>query len=377
MSWHAGLLGDGDVDWPRVLLLALAATVVLTVGAVAATSSASFGPYNPTWDGSSEFREDVQAAPGVEHHLIRDAAEYEELPANDTVAFVVAPDEPYEDEDAARVREFVAEGGTLVVLENRDGASNELLADVGAEARADGRLLRDEQHHFRGPTMPVAADVGNHTLATGIEQLTLNYATAVDPGNATVLVATSEFAYLGSEDDGLDEGDELRSYPVATAENVSNGQVVVVGDPSVTINAMYDEPDNAAFVRGLYDDADHVVVDRSHGDDVPPLTAAVLTVRDSPWLQLLVGTAGIGLVAVLSRVRVRSVLETVRAVLPARFRSVEGRSGGGGSESSRLGLSEHDRVEYLRRRHPEWDDDQVKRMATAFNNHRMEEDGHE
>jgi len=165
--------------------------------------------------------------------------------------------------------EFVAEGGTLVVLENFGTDGNALLSDVGAEARANGQLLRDERHHFRGPTMPVATGVENHTLTAGVTQLTLNYGTAIEPGNATVLVATSDFAYLGPEEDELDNQDELRSYPVATVENVSEGQVVVVGDPSITINAMYDEPDNAPFVRGLYADADHVVFDRSHGADVP------------------------------------------------------------------------------------------------------------
>ncbi|MFC6769182.1 DUF4350 domain-containing protein [Natrinema soli] len=371
MSWHEGVLGDGSgIDWSRVLLLALVVTVLVALGTVAATSSSSFGLYNPSWDGTSELRQDAAADPAVESDILRDTAEYTELPANETVAFVISPDDAYTEEDAERVREFVAEGGTLVVLENFGDDGNALLADVGAEARADGQLLRDERHHFRGPTMPIATGVENHTLTTGVDQLTLNYGTAIEPGNATVLVATSDFAYLGPEEDDLDEQDELRSYPVATVENVSEGQVVVVGDPSITINAMYDEPDNAPFVRGLYADADHVVFDRSHGADVPPLTGAVLTIRDSPLLQLLVGTVGIGLVAILSRVRVRSGLEAAQARLPARYRPAGSRHSGQEVPS----LSDAERAAYLRRRYPDWDEDQIQRMITAFNHPRSEEE---
>ena len=366
MSW----LGDGRIDWPRILLLALTVTVLVTLGTVAATSSTAFGPYNPSWDGSSDFRQDAEDDPTVESHLLSDTAQYDELPANETVAFIIAPDEPYEGEDAERIREFVDEGGTLVVLENFGEPGNELLADVGAEARVDGQLVRDERNHFRGPTMPVATSVENHTLTSGVDQLTLNYGTAVESGNATVLVATSDFAYLGPEDDELDEQDELQSYPVATVENVSEGKVVVVGDPSITINAMYSEPDNAAFVRGLYADADHVIFDRSHGSGVPPLAAAMLVIRGSPLLQLLVGTIGIGFVAVLSQIRVTSAREALQSRLPARFQPAGNRNDG----TIGPGLSDSERAEFLRRQHPDWDEEQIQRMITALNHPRSEDE---
>lgn len=371
MSWHDDLLGDGGTAWPRLLLFALAATVLISFGTAAATSSTAFGPYNPSWDGASDVRQAAETESNVERHLIRDTAMYEELPANGTVAFVITPDEPYEGEDTARMQEFVAEGGTLVVLENFDETGNDLLADVGAEARTDGQLLRDERNHYRGPTMPVATNVENHTLTTGVDRLTLNYATAVEPGNATVLVATSEYAYLGSEDDDLDEQDDLRSYPVATVENVSNGQVIVIGDPSVTINAMYDEPDNAAFVRGLYTDADHVVFDRSHSTEVPPLAAALLVIRDSPLFQLLLGTLGIGLVATISRVRVRSVLAAGRSRLSMRFQATNS-SDSRDNEQMQPGLSTAERTAYLRERHPDWDKERIQRVITALNHPRSE-----
>ncbi|MFC6716031.1 DUF4350 domain-containing protein [Natrialbaceae archaeon GCM10025810] len=413
MSWHRGLLGDGErIAWPRVLFVSLVLTVGLALGVVATTSSAGFGPYNPAWDGSSELRAGAETDPAVEAHHVGETAEYEELPPEETVAFVVAPDEPYKGEDAERLRAFVADGGTLVVFENFDEAGNALLAEVGADARVDGQLLRDEQHHFRGPAMPVATEVADHRLTTGVEQLTLNYGTAVDPGGddgnwtganasdveagtdtdaAAVLVATSDFAYLGPEEDDLDQQDDLRSYPVATVEAVDDGRVVVVGDPSVTVNAMLAEPDNEAFVRGLYGDADHVVFDHSHADELPPLMTGILAVRGSPVLQLLVGTFGVGLVAGLSRGRMRSISGALRARLPVARRSRPrpqrdahdtsgdvGALGFDADDDDRTaggpGLSDAERAEFLRRRHPDWDDARIRRVITALNTTSMQGD---
>ncbi|MDS0475731.1 DUF4350 domain-containing protein [Natrinema sp. 1APR25-10V2] len=370
------LVDDGGrIDWPRVLLLGLVVTVVLALGTVAATSSTAFGLYNPSWDGSSEFRQDVESHSQVERHLLRDTTRYENFPANETVAFVIAPNDPYEGEDLEHVQEFVARGGTLVVLENFGEPGAALLADLETEARPNGQVLRDERHHFRGPAMPVAPMVKNHTRTAGVDRLTLNYATAIDPGNATVLVATSEFAYLGPEDEELDDQDELRSYPVATIENVSDGHVVVVGDPSLTINTMYDEPDNAAFVRGLYADADHVVFDHSHAAGVPPLTGLLLAIRASPLLQVLVGSIGIGIVTLGSYVRGRSAVETIRSRLPARFRPAGSQSTETGASGP--GLADAERAAYLRNRHPDWDEERIQRVITALNHPQSEEEADE
>lgn len=346
----------GGPDWPRVLLVALAATVVLAVGIAAATSTSSFGPYNPGWDGASDLRGQVESEPGVEGELLRDTAEYEGIEPEGTVAFVVAPDDPYTGEDADRLREFVEGGGTLVVLENFGEGGNVVLGEVGADARFHGGLLRDEHNHFRGPPMPIADNVTDHELTEGVSQLTLNYATAVEPGEAMILVRTSEVTYLGSEETELSEVEELESYPVATVENASAGTVVAVGDPSITINSMLEEPDNAAFVSGLYDGADRVVLDVSHVGDVPPLAAAALTLRDSPFLQVIVGLGAIGAVAALS---VRELpTDRLGRTRSGRARDLEQ------AEPGRE-LSIADRAAYLRKRYPDWDDERIERVTAA------------
>lgn len=285
-------LADVELDWPRLVLAGLVVALVLSAGVAAATSQAAFGLYNPDWDGTSDVRAALDDDPGVEATVVREADAYAAFEPESTVAIVVAPDEPYADRDAERVRAFVEAGGTLVVLENFEAPGEALLAAVGAEARPDGRLLLDEHRHSRGPAMPVATGVEPHPLTDGVDQLTLNYATAIEPGNATPVVTSSEYGYLGA--DAADEpgdDDELAAYPVVTVEAVGAGTVVAGGDPSIVINTMYAEPDNARFVENLVADADHVAVDLSHAEALPPLRAALLTLRASALLQALVGLA--------------------------------------------------------------------------------------
>ena len=394
------LLEGGSVHWPRVLVLALALALLLSLGVFAATSTTAFAPYNPSWDGTSEFRGQLEASDGVETELVTHTTGYDTADPNETVAFVVAPEEPYDELDVQRISWFVDQGGTLVVLENFGSSGDRLLFDLGTEARLDGQLLHDGRNYERGPTMPVATNVSDHSLTDGIDQLSLNYASAVDPGNATVLVSTSEYAYLAVEPTPLEEVDELESYPVATVEDVGDGQVVVLSDPSLVINAMIDREDNAAFVRGLYAGNERVLLDVSKTEDVPPLISVLLAVRGSPALQVLLGVFGIGVVAASASPWSRSVAKRSRSVVKRR-RSVTKRarttltrfsSPTRNSTSTRNSpptrnlvsvedleqgdstprLTHEERVEFLRRRYPEWGDERIHSVAKAFNTTRVE-----
>jgi len=363
-----GWLRDGDgLDWPRVLLVALACTLAVSLGVVSATSTTAFGPYNPSWDGASDLREQVDADSGVDSEFVTDTDRYLSVDPERTTAFVIAPDDTYGSAESDRVRQFVADGGTLVVLENFGASGGALLADVGAEARLDGDLLRDERNHFEAPALPIATGVANHTLTDGVDQVTLNYATAVQPGNATVLVRTSEFAYLvESEDEELDDNDELGAYPVATVEAIEDGQLVAVGDPSITINAMLDQPDNAAFLRGLYARSDLALFDISNAEGLPPLTGALLTLRNTPLLQAGLGIAGVAGFALLSgrrvRPRVRDRLRRLSGDHPGRLPAWTGRRADRAPP-----MTDEQRAAYLRRRHPDWNEDRIERVIAALN----------
>ncbi|WP_049923594.1 DUF4350 domain-containing protein [Halopiger djelfimassiliensis] len=355
-----------------VLVLAVFLAVVLgTVLVAASTSAAGFGPYNPSWDGTSEFREGIQSNPAVELEVIDGTERYPtDESATETVAFVVAPEQPYEPAEADRLREFTERGGALVVLDTVETNANRLLEDVGVDARLDGRLLLDQRRYDRGPAMPLVTPVENHTATAGVDRLTLNHATAIEPGNATVLVRTSEFSYLAnSTDEELDDRANLTAAPVVTTEPVGDGEVILVGDPSITINAMIDESDNHAFLEGLYKENSRVLIDRSGSDGVPPLVAFVGTIRRVPLLQALLGAVVLGTVAVVASPRSNEFHETIRIRLSSSENHRSSKL-----ESPPEPLSKDELAAILRSQYPEWDEKRIDRVITAFNRTRSKHD---
>lgn len=292
-------LGERQVDVPRAVFAVLAVAVVGGLVFGAATSAAAFGWYNPGWEGTADLR-GLDDDEGAEPTLARNASAYGGA-GDGTVAYVVAPTEPYSDRDAARVAGFVERGGTLVVAD-RDGTGNELLATVGAEARVDGVPVRDERHYYRSPALPEATEVSDHPLTDGVDAVTLNHGTVVEPGNATVLVRTSPFAYRDeNRNDRLDDDETMAAHAVVTLEEVGDGRVVVVSDPSAFINVMLERPGNRALAANLVSDHDRAVVDVSHADDVPPLVAALETLRESLGLQLALVLGALGVLGAWRR----------------------------------------------------------------------------
>ncbi|WP_306058659.1 DUF4350 domain-containing protein [Natronococcus wangiae] len=256
-----------EVDRPRLALVAFAVVVLVALAWVGSTSSAAHDPYNPGGDGTSELRRGIESEPGLEYAA---ANGYDGLEPDGTVAIAALPDDA-DETDASNAEAFVRDGGTLVVVADSREA-NELLSSVGAEARLDGQVLRDDRHHHRGPAQPIATDVADHALTADVDRLALNRATAVEPNGATVLANTSEFGYLVERPDAtLGEDESPAPHPVATVEAVGDGTVIVVGDSAFATNEMLEREDNARLLVNGYADADRVVVLTSDADE-PPLS---------------------------------------------------------------------------------------------------------
>lgn len=349
------------IDYPRALLVSFGVVVLVALVVGASVSSVSFGLYNSRWDGASALQTQADSV-GVRTDIVRDTQAYGETTPNGTVAVVLSPSEPYTEREAADLRRFVRRGGTLVIAEDFREQSNSLLAAIGASARLDGALLRDKQFNWRSSAMPVATNVSNHSLVTNVSQLTLNYGTAVRPNGATVLISTSEFAFRDVNDNGdIDTDEQLGSYPVATVESVGQGRVVVVGDPSIAINAMLTREGNREFVRALFAGHERVILDYSQAVNLPPLALAMLLLRRSALLQLVVGIGAV--LAIAGWVRYPDWWGWVASRV---------RQGGEVSPSSGVPLaSKSVMIQYMAERHPNWDRERVERVVRAVRERRQ------
>lgn len=334
---------------PHYVLLGLCIALVLTVGLAASTSSSPFGSYNPQWDGTSDLRQ-YTADRGATPAIVTTTADYPQTATNGTLAVVLGPDESYTAAETARIRRFVTAGGTLLVAEDYGSVGNDLLATLGAQARFDGRPLRDERQYYRSLRLPVATNATATSISDGDTQLTLNYGTAIDPNGATVALSTSDYAYLdANRNEQLDSTEQLTSYPVVTIESVGAGRVIVVSDPSVFINDMFERPGNQAFVQTLLrgTNADRVLFDRSHSAQPPLLTQLYLFLQDTPGAQaLLVFVIG-GLL--IAWVRADGWYDSWRD----------------DADEQHTAVSSEALAAYLYDRHPDWDESRIQRMIAG------------
>lgn len=351
-----------DVSYPRVLFVVLTLVVgaAFLVGGVSSTSV--FGVYNPAWDGVTDLR-DVADTEGAETVIVQRSEQYASVNASRTVSFVLSPDSNYTRAETDRIEGFVRSGGTLVVAEDFGTASNPLLERVGAEARVDGGLLRDERVNGDSPEFPVATDVTNHSHTTGVDEITLNRGTTIEPNGAQILVNSSNYSYVDRNLNGeLDDSEVLERRPVVTVESIGRGAVVVVGDPSLFINAMLERSGNRAFAVAIVDGHDVAAFDVSHVSAVPPLVATRLALQRTPLLQVAVGFALVVLVSYWGRVL--GVLERVRGLV--------------GPEHPPDREPNREAVERrVGRRFPDWDQDRVRRVTEGIIQRQQEEESNE
>jgi hypothetical protein len=333
---------------------------------VAATSStAAFGAYNAAWDGASQLQTEATAS-GTESHLVSNTTAYGRFPAETTAALVLSPDRPYTDAEIRRIRGFVTDGGTLIVAEDVGPGGNELLRALGTETRFNGTRLRDETHYYQSPNLPLARNVADRSpYTTDVSRLTLNYGTVlefeslsnVSTGSVSdsvppvTLVRSSEVSYLDRNDDEtLNTNETLARRPVAAVEPLGEGRVVSVADSSVFINSMLERPGNRQFTRNLFGLEERVLLDYSHTASIPPLSLALLGIRNSPGLQVLIGLVGVLVVFTWGRGLVTSRL-----------------SGDSATEAGPpTTATDEDLRAYLAAQHPDWDAERIDRVIASL-----------
>lgn len=348
-----------NVDYPRLMLYGLVTLFAVAVLYATSTAGTAFGVYNDRWDGANEIR-GVANDLGVEVQITRNVSAYNTESATDTVALVLAPTANYSNRELLTLTTFLHNGGTLVVADDQTPppTGNQLLRGLRSDARFENATLRDERYNYRGPSVPVALNVSNTTLTRNVQSLTLNYGTAVQPGNATILVRSSGYAYLDYDQSETITGTEtLRAYPVAVSEEVGNGTVIMVSDPSVFINRMLEREGNEQFLRNVIGSNQRLLLDYSHREAIPPLQGILLSVRHSETLQLLVGLLGLFVIVGWDR--------DVHVWIIKKAQSVGNRRVNPPEIEAVTDADADDIAVYLRSEHPDWDEDRIQRLAEA------------
>jgi hypothetical protein len=247
--------------WVTLLVVGLAVVVlVLLVGTLTATD-APLDPYNHGDAGTSRLVDASREGVVLSYTSVGGEATPE------TVIILGGGGDVTTADVAALNRHL--DGGGRVVLLTEDERSNQLLAALDVETRlAAGYLLATEQESA-SPTQFVVTDAGDDALGfTGVQINAAKPLGVTDSSDGTTRRVLAWSAPAGRDLNGdgqLGEAEPRGSYPVAVAEPVGAGQVVVVGDASLLTNGQWQVEGNRQLARTLTEDGAMLVYPRTTG----------------------------------------------------------------------------------------------------------------
>ena len=254
--------------WAVLLLLLLAGAVVF---AHTTTTTEEYSRYNVGWNGTSNLAaEEVRDLRGLD-------------PAS--TLLVLAPDRPFTAEEAGYLRAFLDAGGRVLIADE-EGNANPLLADLGSTMRVRPGNLSSLDRGHTDPGLFIGYVVGNTTFFAGVETVLANRPAAVEGGEP--LIETSILTWDDGDGDGRISGSEIFAKTVICAHE---GNLTVLGDPSLFINAMLAEnPEFIQNTRAVLLDGTHsrtgtanrIINTRLWIQETPPAAAAAAALAVLP-----------------------------------------------------------------------------------------------
>ncbi|MDD3856799.1 MAG: DUF4350 domain-containing protein [Methanoculleus sp.] len=238
-----------------LLILLLAGSAAY---AHATTTTEEYSRYNVGWNGTSALA----------------AGEIRDLRDLDPGAtlLVLAPYKEFTAEEVGYLQAFLGSGGRVLIADE-EGAANGLLADLGSTMRVRPGNLSSLDRDHTAPGLFTVRVVGNDTLFAGVETVRVNRPAAVEGGEP--LLETSVLTWDDADGDGRPGGSETFGTAIICARE---GNLTVLGDPSLFINAMLDE--NPKFIENIQP----VLIDSTHSrtGTTSPVINALAWVRETP-----------------------------------------------------------------------------------------------
>ena len=234
--------------------------VVSLLGILFYPSASDFMESNKAWNGINSFIKDFKAENSDSVVNIS--------PDNQQQVFVSIPYTDYSSEELERIGEFVSNGNLLLLLDDF-GYGNSLLEHMEIEARFSNSLLLDPLFNYKNQYLPRITEFSTDVKETGIEAITLNHAsTLINVGQSHIIALSSSASFEDVNRNGLqDEEEPSGPFTVAAEYDYGRGKVVLLSDPSITINTMVGYNNNYEFINHLINingTPDKIIFDRAH-----------------------------------------------------------------------------------------------------------------
>jgi len=144
------------------------------------------------------------------------------------------------------------ENGGILLLANDYGTGNIILQHMDVLAQFSNQPLLDPLINAGDPRLPLATDLLASPLTKGVKSLSLNHATTIEGDGLAKIARSSSFSFLDIDNDTFADGDEPRGpFTILAQTRVGGGELILLADPSLLINAMVESGDNIVFFDNL------------------------------------------------------------------------------------------------------------------------------
>ena len=204
----------------------------------------AFMASNTMWNGINKFSKEFNV------QNIDSFAALPVAPKQDVL--IAVPYVPYTTDELAQMKQFVENGGKLVMMDDF-GYGNSFLEYAGIPARFDNTPLLDPLFNYKNEYFPRILDFNASVTGSGIKVIAFNHGTALSGvSQSQALAWSSSMSFLDTNQNGnLDPGETQGPFVVAASISLGEGTVDLVSDSSMIMNAAAGSNDNNAFVNYL------------------------------------------------------------------------------------------------------------------------------
>jgi hypothetical protein len=282
-------LRRGYVSIAAMIVAVVLLSITLLTPAVSTT--ADFSIFNSGWNGTSELAvsayEAGKFAPsfttratGTDLEVVQLGFDKIGLDPTASTLVVIGPTLGFTADEGRIVGDFVRAGGVLLLADDF-GTGNQLLEGMGSSTRISGVLVMDLAFDKK-PEFSVCFDLQTDPLTRNVSSILLNYPSSIITNSATTsAIAFSSIASWqdvnGNNERDLDE--PSGPFVIMAREELGNGTVIVLSDPSVLINGMAKYLNNSALdenvIAQICTGRASVFFDESHRDFFDPVAVTM------------------------------------------------------------------------------------------------------
>lgn len=222
-------------------------------------ATGDFRADNPFWNGISNLNDKANITP---------IETFTNLPSSGKqTSLILVPYEGFTNTELDQLQNYLSSGGTIIILDDY-GFGNQVLSNIGSELRFSGQTLLDPLFNYRNQQLPKITDFANLTATANITSIVLNHATTIENAPSIEIVASSSsFSFQDSNNNSeYDTNEPKGPLPVAAIQQINQGYIIAIADPSILINSM-NLDDNSFFIENIINiqgTPNQIFIDQKH-----------------------------------------------------------------------------------------------------------------